>query len=685
MSRSLAGQIALIPWILLGVVAALGVAAVVLGLSGGADLLIITFGAAIGLVFAVTGALVASRLPRNPIGWIFCAFALLAGLGSLGDAYIPYEGGLPNRAWVAWAYEWFINAFTPALIALSFLLFPTGRLPSARWRPLMWTVLLVSVTHAASAALAPGALTEYPLENPAGIEAAGWLRTLAEISLIVLTAPLMLLCAASLFLRLRRASGTERQQIKWFAYAAALLVLFAVAEITTRTIMGERGRVIEAAIFLIFAVVISCIPVSMGIAILRFRLYDIDLIINRTLVYGALSVIVVALYVLVVGSLGALLQLQSSLFASLLATGLVAVIFAPLRDRLQRAVNRLMYGHRDDPYMVLSGLGARLETTLAPNAVLPTIVESVSQALKLPYAAITLKRNTEGESVKVAAYGKKSVGEPLIVPLSYQRERVGELILSPRSAGESFSDSDLKLLGDLAHQVGVAAHGVRLSADLQRSRERLVTAREEERKRLRRDLHDGVGPQLAALILKLETARNLLSHDPKTAALMAELSEGARATVSDVRRSVRALRPPALDELGLVAALREGAAHYSHNGLHISVEAPESLPPLPAAVEVATYHIAQEAMTNVIRHAGASKCSIRITLDEQADVVHLEVEDDGRGVGEDPKAGVGTHSMRERAEELGGRCTIEALPLGGTLVSVELPCWSARDSHRQEE
>ena len=165
--------------------------------------------------------------------------------------------------------------------------------------------------------------------------------------------------------------------------------------------------------------------------------------------YGALSVIVVGLYVLVVGSLGALLQLQGSLFASLLATGLVAVMFAPLRDRLQRAVNHLMYGQRDDPYKVLSGLGERLETTLAPNAVLPTIVESVSQALKLPYAAITLKRNTEGESVKVAEYGKKSVGEPLIVPLSYQQETVGELIVSPRSPGESFSNSDLKLLGDL--------------------------------------------------------------------------------------------------------------------------------------------------------------------------------------------------------------------------------------------
>jgi signal transduction histidine kinase len=198
-------------------------------------------------------------------------------------------------------------------------------------------------------------------------------------------------------------------------------------------------------------------------------------------------------------------------------------------------------------------------------------------------------------------------------------------------------------------------------------------------------LHDGVGPQLAALTLKLETARNLLSHDPKTAALMAELSERARATISDVRRSAHALRPPALDELGLVPALREGATQYAQNALRISVEAPTSLPPLPAAVEVATYHIAQEAMTNVIRHAGASKCSMRIALDEEAEVLHLEVEDDGRGLGEDHKAGVGTHSMRERAEELGGRCTIGAPEGGGTLVSARLPCRTVRDAHSREE
>ena len=171
-------------------------------------------------------------------------------------------------------------------------------------------------------------------------------------------------------------------------------------------------------------------PIATGIAILRYRLYDIDRIINRTLVYGALSVIVVGLYVLVVGSLGTLLQVQGSLFASLLATGLVAVMFAPLRDRLQRAVNRLMYGHRDDPYKVLSGLGERLESTLAPDAVLPTIAETVAGALKLPYAAITLKEQ-DGEFVKAAKYGKKSVGEPLTLPLSYQKEAVGELLARP--------------------------------------------------------------------------------------------------------------------------------------------------------------------------------------------------------------------------------------------------------------
>src|SRR5215217_4658854 len=684
-----------IAWSLCLLCVALASASQILALLNGRTLgeIFITF-AILTVSFSVVGALITSQRSENPIGWIFLAVGFFYGLLTAGEEYAIYAlltnpGSLPLGAEASWLMQWIWAPGLGLILVFLPLLFPDGRPPSRRWRPVAWlgglSIGLISVL---------ASILLWPDRGPALVRPEGAAEEGTSHALFVVVEfvafPMMLLAGLgaviSLFVRFRRARGDERQQIRWFASAAALtLVCIPVFEVLQIAGSGLP----EAIAALASLLVVPSIPVATGIAILRHHLYDIDLLINRTLVYGALSVIVVGLYVLVVGALSALLQVQGqaqgSLFASLIATGLVAVLFAPLRDRLQRAVNRLMYGHRDDPYEVLSGLGERLETTLAPNAVLPTIVESVARALKLPYAAIALKRSAEGGSVKVAEYGKKGAGEPLVVPLGYQQETVGGLILSPRSPGESFSKSDLRLLGDLARQVGVAAHAVRLATELQRSRERLVTAREEERKRLRRDLHDGVGPQLAALTLKLETARNLLSHDPKTAALMAELSERARATISDVRRSVHALRPPALDELGLVPALREGAAQYSQNGLHISMEAPTSLPPLPAAVEVATYHIAQEAMTNVIRHAGASKCSIRIALDEEADVLHLEVEDDGRGIGEDHKAGVGTHSMRERAEELGGRCTIEAPEGGGTLVSAQLPCRTVRDTRRQEE
>jgi len=223
------------------------------------------------------------------------------------------------------------------------------------------------------------------------------------------------------------------------------------------------------------------------------------------------------------------------------------------------------------------------------------------------------------------------------------------------------------------------------NTELQRSRENLVSAREEERRRLRRDLHDGVGPQLAALMLDLETASDLVSDNSEASALITKLSERAREIVSDVRRSVHALRPPALDELGLVGALREGAVHYGPERLHVSVENPEELSHLPAAVEVACYRIAQEALANVVRHARASNCSIRIRLDEEAEALIVEVEDDGRGIRDDDRAGVGMSSMRERTEELGGWFTVKPLAGGGTLVRAFLPFRTTGDASRREE
>jgi signal transduction histidine kinase len=448
----------------------------------------------------------------------------------------------------------------------------------------------------------------------------------------------------------------------------ALVILFALTILSPRTASEAFWPLLVLSFFISFAAFFLALAVTGGVLLARSAVAGP--IIGRPLVYGTLTAIVVSGYVLVVGSIGVLVQqTRVALILSLILIGLIAILFQPIRDRLQRAVNRLVYGERDNPYAVLSRLGKHMEATLAPESVLPTIVETIARSLKLPYVAIGLKQ--DDKMTITTAYGSPMEPQQRF-PLVYQAEQLGELILSPRSPGESLTPADQRLMHDLAPQIGVAVHAARVTVDLQRSRERLVTAREEERRRLRRDLHDGLGPQLASLTLKLETARNRLANDPLADALLSDLAQRTQATVADIRRLVYALRPPTLDELGLVSALRELTLQYNEQ-IAMRFEAPDCLPELPAAVEVAVYRIAQEAVTNVVRHAQAHHCDIRLALDETTGLLALSIQDDGCGLTPLRGVGVGLVSMRERAEELGGTCAIEPVPTGGTRVLAQLP------------
>jgi signal transduction histidine kinase len=327
----------------------------------------------------------------------------------------------------------------------------------------------------------------------------------------------------------------------------------------------------------------------------------------------------------------------------------------------------LIYGERDDPVEALSRLGESLETALPTEKVLPALVETIAQTLRLPFIGIAI------EDQPVAAFGQQTKNQ-VAFPLIFQGESTGELLAAPRAPDESFTPAEMRLLQNLARQAGAAVRNAQLTADLQRSRQHLVTAREEERLRLRRDLHDGLGPALASVIWQAESARDTIPTNPSKAAQLLESSiEQAQAALTDIRRLVYGLRPPALDELGLVGALEQAVRHYP--GTSVTIKASEPLPSLPAAVEVAAYRIVQEALKNSIEHGKARNCVVCISLDggPAPGSLCLMVRDNGMGLLEVVTPGVGLASMRERAEELGGAFNIHPRQAGGTEVEVRLP------------
>jgi signal transduction histidine kinase len=470
-----------------------------------------------------------------------------------------------------------------------------------------------------------------------------------------------------------------RLQLRWIAAAvviaagSGLLLWFGPQLLLGEPLVPHSAAALLALPF----------PVALAITVSRHHLFDLDALVNRSLVYVGLTGGVVAVYALTVALLGRLIPGNAPFAAAILSAGVVAVVALPLRDRLQRSVNRRMYGDRDEPDRALRRLGQRLEASIDPQTVLPTLVEAVADALRSPYVAIELVRDGDAdrEARVEAASGVPPVdaGRPrelVRVSIVYRGRPVGQLVLAPRGPQESFSAGDERLLADLARQAAPAVEAVRLTTDLRRSREALVSAREEERRRLRRDLHDELGPALAGSLMKVAAARRLIDTDrARAATVLDDLEVDARGMIDEIRRIAHNLRPPALDIGGLVGALRQQVATFDggtpEHRLRADLDAPDELPPLPAAVEIAALRIAMEGLTNAARHSGAS--TVRIALGVEGDSLVVSVTDDGRGMADGASMGIGLASMRERADELGGSFQVLAADGSGTTVIARLP------------
>ncbi len=608
------------------------------------------------------GVLLTTRKPEHPISWGFAATGFLWAVGAAAYAYaiaalVAHPQSLPAGRAAAWVDSW---CWLPSLalpMGLLLLVVPDGRLLSPRWRPAVAALVAGSVLGSLGLSGSPtfDLGSDQPIENPLAFDTTAW-HVAATLG-YALVAGAVVVSLVSFVLRFRHAAGEERQQLRWIGGGLGLAVCLG-------TVGAFTWGVFPYA-YILHAIALLALPVGTAVAILKYRLYELDLVVNRALVYGVMTIGVVAAYVLVVGLIGAKLSHGGSLVLSVALTGVVAVGFQPVRERVQRYVNELMYGERDDPYVALARLGRRLESSLGADAVLPTVVETIGQTLRLSYVALTLG----GDDEVTVAYGSPDP-VPLRFPLVHQGLAVGELRLAPRP-GEQLREADRRLIADLAPQVAAAVHAVGLAHELQAARRRLVELREEERRRIRRDLHDGLGPALAGLTFTLDAVHNLAASDRERAnALLASATEQTQTMIGDVRRLIYGLRPPALDELGLVESLRGIASREISVPIAVVVEAPEVLPPLPAAVEVAAYRIVQEALTNVARHARARSCTLRISV--RPDAVLLDIADDGQGIAQGP-AGVGLQTMQERAAELGGSCKITSHAGDGTTVTVRLP------------
>lgn len=613
-------------------------------------------GLAAALAYGAPGAHLAARYPRNAVGWLCLVIGGAYAASMFGVAYGTYgletsPGSLPHANFLLWIGLWVWAPAYGAIPSLLLLIVPSGTLLSRRWRPVAWLGGVGIVGMSLAWALTPYGDRDVPVEvpgafNPVGAVWAGWLY-LAGVPLLGAAAA----GVASLVVRMRRAHGAERDQAAWILLGAtATIALLLTALVLPYDAAGQY----------LVALALVPLPLSVAVAVFRHGLWDVRLVVNRSLVYGTLALLVLIAYGAAVWVLGGLLGRTTG--APILAVVVVAVAARPLHDRLRRAANRIVYGARDEPYTVVAQLAGRLRVAEAPEALLSDVVACVATALRLEYLAL------EADGLSPLVAGRESP-DPIRLPLVHLGSTVGRMTVGSSRSG-ALRARDRRLLDDLAPQIAVAVHAAQLVADLQRSREQIVTTREEERRRLRRDLHDGLGPTLASVALELEVARDLVAEDPSAVARSLErLGQRLTGTVAEVRRVVDDLRPSSLDDIGLSGALMDQIERFRQAGLDTAANI-GPLPELSAAVEVAAFRIISEAMTNAARHARANHCEV--TVHHDGDQLNIVIDDDGIGIDERHQVGVGLASMHERAAELGGSCTIESSSRG-TRVTVVLP------------
>jgi signal transduction histidine kinase len=616
----------------------------------------------------VCGGVVLWHDCRQRFGWLLAGFGVFWGLDALSQSYVRFGIRADTAYAGAEAALWFLNrfgAFLPMTVAALLLIFPTGRFLPGRWglAGRVATGLMAAFALLVIVSPAPGGLADVDL--PPGVDLdAGALPLpsgFTDAALPVANAMMLVgvvVAMASAVERHRRAVGAERDRTRWLLWSVevgAVALAF--------SLFSHLGVVNDVVLFVV--VVLPGVAVTIGIV--RPALVPVEDLLDGTLVFALLSASLVAVDLLVVAALSAVLgDTLDERQVVVVVLLLTAALYGPLRQRLSAGVRRLVLGQREAPYDVVAGLASRLERSDEGTEQLAAVADAVASAFGVSYVRVEVDRPS-GERL-VVTHGS-APAEVRTLPITYRDEEVGRVVLPVRGLRSRLSRRDERLLTDLVRQAASAARTGQLALELQESRERLVVAREEERRRIRRDLHDGLGPSLSGVVYQLESARLQLDKDPAAASrTISALSTHVQEVVGDVRRLVHDLRPPALDDRGLVGALRQQAEGISP--VSVSVMA-EDLGALPAAAEVAAYRIVSEALTNVVRHASASSAVVRLSV--ASGCLEVEVADDGRGIAADAQAGVGLVSLRERAAELGGRSSVTCPDSGGTVVRAWLP------------